>query len=416
MKKNKIRVIISTGQGRLHLIDSAKALNKHGVITQIITGWIPSRNISNRLLDFIGNFVGRKGLASGLRKRVLSEVNLEKVSSCTFSEFFFQFLNILTRLNIIRRDKAFLYGWKLFGWQSKRNINNADILHVRSGAGQGGAIRKARLMGMKIVVDHSIAHPNEVYKQLLKANNNNSDGISIFPNSAFWQIVIKDCTEADIIQVNSEYVKNSFINNGFKSSRIKVIPLGIRNDFWSLKKRYSFSGPVKILFTGGFGRRKGAHLMIQLCEALISDGVNFKFDVIGSVVDDIDLPIWFKESNKIFLHGHLPQENLYSYLIEADLYIFPSYSEGAAQSLKEAMAAGLPVIATEQSGAPIIDGENGLLIKDDSVGDLKKAVNVLRFNEDLREKIGRNACKTIQSNHTWEKYAESTNSLYEQLI
>jgi glycosyltransferase involved in cell wall biosynthesis len=412
--KNKMKVIISTGQGRLHLIESAKSLIKLGIDIKIITGWVPSKKISDNLINFFGTLIGRKNLASGLRKRNIENFDDENIFTCSFSEFYIQFLFFLSNYKVLKRDSAAISGWKLYGWQSKKHLKDVTIFHVRSGAGQGGAIERAKNNGLKVIVDHSIAHPKELNNQILKSLNGNSDDPSLNTLKRFWKLVLKDCSEADVIVVNSDYVKDSFIENGFSADKISVIPLGIKKEFWKLKKNYLIKGESKLLFTGGFGRRKGAQIIIEAFNQLNKISDRYTLDVLGSVMNDIETPEWFKNHKNVNLHGHIPQEKMFSFLKKSDIYIFPSYSEGAAQSLKEAMAAGLPVIATYQSGAPIEHMKNGIIIKDHCVSSLIKAIMLLNEDSNLREYLGRNAAKTIQDSHTWDNYGKQLLKIYKR--
>lgn len=415
MEKKSIKSIISTGQGRLHLIESAKSLKKQNVDINLITGWIPSKKIPDRIINLLGKILRRNNLAYGLRKRYIPSLD-GKIFSCTFSEFFIQFLFFLCNYKFLNRDFAATTGWKVFGKQSKRYIYDSNIFHVRSGAGQGGAIKKAKKNGMKVLVDHSIAHPTEMYNQIFKSFNNHSSVKGFKKMTKFWDLVLKDCYEGDFILVNSQYVKDSFVENGFDSKKIIVAHLGIRKDFWGLKKSYNIDKKIKLLFTGGFGRRKGAEIIVNALEKLTQNNVKFELNVLGTNIMDIDLPDWFLNNKNIILHGHIPQEEMFSFLSSSDIYIFPSYVEGAAQSLKEAMAAGLPVIATRQSGAPIKHKENGMLIKDNSFTELYDKIIDLSENLALRKKIGENAILTIREEHTWERYGETVKRTYEKMV
>lgn len=410
-----MKIIISTGQGRLHLIESASVIKNAGVDVEVITGWVPSKHTPDWLLNFVGRFLGRINIAYGLRKRQPSNFTSNEIHTCSISEFFMQFLYIFTRLKLLKHEKVAVWGWKTFGWQSRSHIKNADIFHVRSGAGQGGAIKTAKSRGLKVVVDHSIAHPVEAFNQLTKAYRG-GDMVSISPESKFWQLVLKDCLEADRILVNSEYVKDSFVDNGFRSKDIDVIHLGIRKDFIGLKKTYANTNTIKLIFTGGFGRRKGAHLIVETVRKLIEMNYKFNFQIIGSIVNDFDPPDWFRKHPDVRLTGFIPQDELKSYLENSDLYVFPSYCEGSAQSVKEAMAVGLPVIATRESGCPISHGINGWIIPVDSSKSLLKAIVHLGEDGSLRERLGRSASRTILKDHSWEQYAEKTLALYGQLL
>lgn len=411
----KKRVIISTGQGRLHLIESAKSLLQIGVDVSVITGWIPPVKLPDFIYSILSKLSGRKNLKAGFEKRRIPHLDSSHVHTCSTAEFFIQFLFILSKFKIIKRSSAAVIGWRFFGFQSRRYLRDVEIFHVRSGAGQGGAIKKARSLGMKIVVDHSIAHPQEVYDQLLKANGGIDNGIVITPKNKFWQLVLKDCDEADILLVNSGYVKDSFVKNGYPEDKIEVAELGIREDFVNLKNDWQIQGEIKLLFTGGFGQRKGGNIIIEMAEKLINRNVPFQLNIVGAFLGDIILPDWFKNSSQIHLHGAVPQDDLKNFFINSDIYIFPSYSEGAAQSLKEAMAAGLPVIATEQSGVKIEDKINGMLVEDHSSEQLVDAVLLLSQDINLRKTIAQNAINEIRANGRWEDYALKLERIYSKL-
>ena len=406
-----MKVIISTGQGRLHLIESAKYLFAHGVDVRVITGWVPS--ISDKMVNRIGRILGSKNLAYGMNRR--KELGKDRTYTCGRSEFFIQILFLLSRFKLLKREKAAVLGWKRFGRQSKQYLKNANVFHVRSGAGQGGAIQSARKNGMKILVDHSAAHPQATYNQLIKAGIAEKD-IFIKPDSIFWQLVMKDCEQADVILVNSDYVKETFVNNGYDADKIHIVYLGIREDFIGLKKDWSLNGAVRLLFTGNFSRLKGAYLILECVKQLHDAGCEYHLDIVGSIEETLIIPEWSKNNPQITFHGHLTQDHLKSFFKESDIYIFPSYSEGSAQSLKEAMAAGLPVVATRQSGAPIIHKVNGYLVPENSSLAIKDAIIELSNEHVLRKKIGCNAAETIEHGHTWRKYAEQVRNVYTELL
>ena len=69
------------------------------------------------------------------------------------------FVKLVQLTRVIPFDLAYGMEFRVAAWGSRKYLKNADVLLVRSGAGQSGAIRKARKNGMAIVTDHSIAHP-----------------------------------------------------------------------------------------------------------------------------------------------------------------------------------------------------------------------------------------------------------------
>ncbi|WP_152286931.1 glycosyltransferase family 4 protein [Flavicella marina] len=410
----KNRIIISTGQGRLHLIESAKAIKNAGFEVKVITGWIPAKIVPDSIINFLGEISGNKNLLYGLRKREPKELNRKSLYSHSFSEFVYQLLLISARFGLLSKDWAVKVGWQIFGISSKKDIKEAEVFHVRSGAGNSGAISRAKEHGMFVVVDHSAAHPKEIHKQLSKIYR--SEEIPIHPDMGLWKLVMDDCKEADVLLVNSDYVKSTFLKHGFCDEKISVVPLGIRRDFLYLKKNYTIDGKLKLLYTGSVRKWKGVHLLIEVAKQLFSNGILFEFNFVGSISNEIEIPEELQNLNLLRFHGHVAQDALKSYLKDADIYVFPSYCEGAAQSLKEAMSAGLPVIATNESGAPIKNGENGIIVKDNCVKSIYDAVISLSHDESFRREIGKNAAETIKKGHSWDNYGESVVSLYRKYL
>ena len=78
--------------------------------------------------------------------------------------------------------------WASFGRASIPYLNG-DIFHVRSGAGQGGAITQAKKRGMKIIVDHSIAHPKTVSDNLSKLYAKHRLPYSYSLEDPFWIVL-----------------------------------------------------------------------------------------------------------------------------------------------------------------------------------------------------------------------------------
>ena len=94
MNSSKLRVAISTGQGRLHLMQSADWLAKSGVMVRVITGWIPKSpdNIIVRVASWI---VGRN-LTPGFRKR-LEGCERCDVCTCSWTEFLDHIMRLVCR-------------------------------------------------------------------------------------------------------------------------------------------------------------------------------------------------------------------------------------------------------------------------------------------------------------------------------
>jgi glycosyltransferase involved in cell wall biosynthesis len=114
--------------------------------------------------------------------------------------------------------------------------------------------------------------------------------------------------------------------------------------------------------------------------------------------------------------GHVPQDQLKSYLSSSDVYLFPSLAEGCASSAMEAMAAGLPVIVTNESGLPVIDGRDGLKIPSMSVHHIVESIYRLDNDIKLRKILGENAANTIAEKYSWDLYAQKVTGIYKEVL
>ena len=98
------------------------------------------------------------------------------------------------------------------------------------------------------------------------------------------------------------------------------------------------------------------------------------------------------------------------------MYVFPSLAEGCASSGMEALAAGIPVIATEESGLPLTNGKNGIIIPQKDSEAIIDAILKLSKDERLRIELGTNASEMIQKEYTWEQYAKSVIECYKHAL
>ena len=418
--------VISSGYGRLHFVQSADWLGRAGVGVRLICGWVP-KNSDSCLVRVTSRMIGRN-LSAGMRKRAIDLSNGGKIVPCAWAEFLCQGLFLVER----KIFKGYFHGliasfvWKVFGWQTRRCLKkygrkNNSIFHVRSGAGHGGAIQLAKKLKIPVIVDHSIAHPVYMENHLRSEYEKNGAVFDLGISSPFWRLVVEDCEWADVLLVNSYFVRDTFIEQGFPSERIKVVYLGTRPDFFGLRTvKADGRGDrnLKLLFTGGFGFRKGAEYILEAVKILVSKApVPFEMDVVGDYSGAKSLMEKHKDENlPIAFHGPVPQDDLKQFLSRSDIYVFPSLAEGCACSGMEAMAAGLCVVATNEAGFPIEDGENGCLVSSKNAEAIADQILYLMEHPDKIDRMGIAAAELIRRKYTWEQYAENVKHIYEEML
>lgn len=120
-------------------------------------------------------------------------------------------------------------------------------------------------------------------------------------------------------------------------------------------------------------------------------------------------------ASDIVFTGYVPDAELVRLYYGAEFFVYPSLYEGFGLPIVEAMACGVPVIASRSSSMPEITGDAALLIDPWQEDDLSAAIDRLRFDEALRHKLadqGRVRARLF----SWKKTAAATRAVYEQAI
>lgn len=402
----KLHVIISF-DGNFFLTRTADLISKsvkviviQNYVPGIFTGWII------RLYDKV--FSKQSYQNKCARKVSSKDVESHNISINDFIKRSMQLMKL--PVDIVDSISAVI-----FGFFSKKWIKSADIFHVRSGYGQGGAIKRAHKYNMSVIVDHSIAHNNEITSILGPEYKKHNKPIPIGTGSRFWDIVERDCKSADVLLVNSDYVKQTFVDNGYNPDKICVIYLGVREDWLGKKTDYSLSnGVINLLFVGGFGIRKGAEYVLRAIPLLEKKNINFKITVIGGNKELNEEIYKYDIKKRLDFIGYLPYEKLMDYYVSADVFLFPSLCEGATRAGMEAMGVGLPVIMTNNCGCPIVNEENGLIVPIKDEVAISEAIERLYKSKELREKLGKSSSRLIRMDYTWSQYKINLLNLYEQ--
>jgi len=113
-----------------------------------------------------------------------------------------------------------------------------------------------------------------------------------------------------------------------------------------------------------------------------------------------------------------PRQDVPDLLRALDVFVLPSHSEGVSLALLEAMAAGLPVIATAVGGTPevVTDGITGLLIPPRDADALAAALERLLADPAWRRRLGASARRHVEANFSLDRLGREINEIYEALI
>jgi len=415
-RRGVVRSIVSTGPGRLHLFMTAAALLHSGEDVRAVTGWVPGP-----LALAAAKTAATFGVASGILPRLRSRRScdgfpLERVSCCPIAETTGALAQRAFAAHSRASSQVRRWAWRQFGWTSRRHIHDADVFHVRSGAGAGGAIATARTRGMAIVADHSIAHPAWMAEVMTDEYSRYGCGCPFRIHDPFWQLVEQDCREADAVLVNSDFVARTFIDSGFPAERLRVAYLGVSPEWFGLKRDYAAGERLRLVFVGEFGIRKGAGYLLDALERIDPRRRRFSLDVIGPMPEMRLLARRHSMSPADRFLGQLDARAVRSHLGAADVFVFPSLAEGCAKAAMEAMAAGVPVVATNETGLPAVSGEQALLVSSRCVDSLCDALTALSLDESLRCKLGTCGARLAAEKFVWSDYGERVREVHSRVI
>lgn len=177
---------------------------------------------------------------------------------------------------------------------------------------------------------------------------------------------------------------------------------------------------VTVLYLGYLGKAKGTFDLIDAIRTVVDEGLLIRFKLVGSELSPGEMYQIKEKISAMNLQGSvdlikpvLGEEKL-ELLENSDIFIYPSYHEGIPMAVLEAMASGLPIIATKVGGLPdlVKNGVNGFLVKAAYPNGLAKAISTLAQNPGVRIAMGKNSQKMVLENYDIEQHVKNLVKIY----
>jgi glycosyltransferase involved in cell wall biosynthesis len=198
---------------------------------------------------------------------------------------------------------------------------------------------------------------------------------------------------------------------GVPNDRIKVVVNGVEDKFYFDKSRSESERP-KLLFVGRLGYQKN---IPQLLSALKGVSGQFETVLVGSGELETELKSLAKELElkNVTFAGRKDGTELLKFYDDADIFVLSSEREGMPLVLLEAMAMGLPIVATDVTGNRdvVVNGENGLLVPFNDADAFREALLKIKSDKKLYKRMSQNARK-MASLYSWGKIARQFAELY----
>ena len=178
----------------------------------------------------------------------------------------------------------------------------------------------------------------------------------------YWDTWRQETQLADTILVNSDWARQGLVAEGVANDKIAVLPLAsdttLRPAASTPPAEFNDDRPLRLLFLGQVTLRKGIDIALSAMRHL--PDLPLRLDVVGPL--QCTIPDGARQDKRIRFHGAVPRSAVAEAYARADVFLFPTRSDGFGLTQLEAQAAGVPVIASTRCGTVVADGVNGLIL------------------------------------------------------
>jgi glycosyltransferase involved in cell wall biosynthesis len=219
--------------------------------------------------------------------------------------------------------------------------------------------------------------------------------------------------ECDRIVVQSAFAWQTFIDMGVAPGKLIKLPFGVElGIFRPVKKEDSM---FRVLYAGHCSIRKGILYLLEAVSKLRLP--NFEFIINGTISPEIKELI--RPYSDVFRYvGRRPVNELYHLYSQASVFVLPTIEDGFAKVIVEAMACGLPVIATTNCGASDVlsNGKEGFIVPIRDAKALADKILYLYENRQKRDEMGAAALRKAQTFCSEDSYGERVIEAYKTAL
>ena len=366
-----MKVNVST-VGRFHVFNLASELEKRGYLNKLITTY-PKFKAGQWLIP---------------KKKIVSKVLLELLRR--YGERI-KFFDPYVLDNIAHKGIALT---------AAKYISQADISIGWSGNSLE-AISESNKQGKIFILERGSSHYS-YQMELLKEEAKRQNLKDFQPNLKHWERELLEYEYTDYISVPSQFVYNTFTEFGIKEDKLIKNPYGVNlEEFYPVKKE---DDTFRVIHCGAISYRKGIPYLLEAFSQL-----NLKKSelwIVGPIDQEIkEFVDQYKDDNIIF-HGPKKQSDLYWYLSQCDVFCLAAIEEGLAMVQAQAMACGLPIITTTNTGGGelIENDKNGFVIPIRDIQAIKEKILYLYKNKETSKKMSEKAIESIHNNFSWDDY------------
>lgn len=380
----KITILVG---GRFHAFDLADQLEKRGHLLNLITSYPKWKTLKFANID-------KKKIKTVILKEIIERTIL-KLRLTNYLTFLFKYLNkyfeYFASKKVDYKNSDILVGWSGFSYKAFQKSENYNIIKILE---RGSS---------------HIKFQSEILSEEYKKFN-----IKYKIDPKLIEQELKEYDLADYISIPSKFVKKTFLQNRIEEKKLILVPYGVNLDnFYPQKKKDNI---FRFIYVGTLSIRKGVWYTLKAFNEL--NLPNSELILVGSTDHDF-LPLLkeFTSNKKIKILNHVSQNKLIEFYNISDVFIISSIEDGFAMVIPQALACGLPVICSDNSGGSelIKNGVNGYVVSIRDIYELKKKMNLLY--EDKKHYIFlKETLSKLIKNLSWDRYGGLIVDTYSSLL
>jgi glycosyltransferase involved in cell wall biosynthesis len=269
-------------------------------------------------------------------------------------------------------------------WESLvlMNWSSAPVSHILLFGASQRIIQRARSEGSRILGLAANSHPKAFHAYL--SDEANRIGVAL-PKDEFisFDAIAAEISLSDHLHVESEFSKASYVEHGFPAERIHIVRPGKDlSKFYPETPGEAFDAQRKfvVLCVGRISLRKGQLHLLEAWREL--NLPNAELVLIGNIAPDIKHKVNNYSGEFTYVRR---VDDLRKAMVASSVVVVPSVEDGHAHVVGEALACGVPVITTHNTGAAdlIVIGESGYVVKPSSAEALAKMIDMLYRDREL---------------------------------
>ena len=242
--------------------------------------------------------------------------------------------------------------------------------------------------------------------------------VKLMKRTLAGRVTIRLMRNADRIVSLCSQATSELLREDMPADRVEQIANGVDTCRFTISTK-SRNNQKMITFIGRLDGYKGVNCLLEAFRQVIQSCPDVKLKIVGDGPGVMELK---RQADALQIQGRVifrgQQEDVAKELSETDVFVLPSLSEGMSNVLLEAMACGLPVVATDVGAAAdmISNRVNGMLVPPNNPAALSNALIELLRNDVLAGSLGKAARITVEERYGLERTADCYEKLYQQLL